>query len=212
MTEKKEVHTTQLMDWLEGKLDTAASADIARAVEQDATLKATAGWLRTFLDVSAVTQLAEPDDTIRRVATAHFRAYAQGKRRPGLVQTLLGALSSDSWQRLSLAGVRHVTLQTTPRQLIFTTTAADVALNIHATHAQAQDDQLHLAGQVFPFGAEEAAAFTVQLLHQEQEIGLTMTDALGKFTFPALAEGVYDLFLTGDNYEIVVPELELAFN
>jgi hypothetical protein len=212
MSEKKELNITVLMDWLEGKLDAAEAAAVAQTVAQEPSLQTTVEWLRQFLHLSTDTVLATPDPTIHKRATEHFRAHARGKQargkeRPGIWQTLVGLLTSDSWQRLSLATVRNVNLHTVPRQLIYTTPAADVALNI-----QARDEQLDLAGQVFPLDEEETAPYTVQLLQMDQELGLSTTDPVGKFSFPSLAEGKYELVLTADAHEIVIESLELALS
>jgi hypothetical protein len=205
VVKKNKIDNSELMDWLEGKLDPAMASAIARAVETDPVLKANADWLREFLNLSAAAQLATPDPVIHQAATERFEAYARGKRRSDPRQTLRALLTSDSWQRLSLAGARQVTLQSAPRQLIYSTPLADIALNV-----QGYDEHLHLYGQVFPTGDEETK-FTVQLTQADRSQALTATDTLGKFNFAALAEGQYNLVLTADSYEIEVGPLEMTW-
>jgi hypothetical protein len=205
VAKNSEINTTDLINWLEGKLDADTAAAVARAVAEQPSLRATADWLREFLHLSATTRLDTPDAAVHRAASAHFRAYARGARRPGLLKTLRGLLVSDSRRLPAPAGARGGTSQTTPRQLIFSTAAADVALNI-----QTHQEQMTLSGQVFPLGDEEAAVYTVQLIRAGQPIGLATTDAVGKFGFLALQEGQYELALTGDRYEIIIDPLEIA--
>lgn len=199
--------TEQLIDWLENRFSPAAAAELAQAVEADPQLQERAAWLREFLQLSAGLVLAEPPAEVRRAATAAFTAYAQAKRSPGILQTLSAMLTSDSWQRLSLAGVRNVTLHTAPRQLIYSSDVADVALNVHA---QSGSQQIDLSGQIFPLDDSEPAGFVVQLLQDGIELRLTASDAAGKFSLAGLPLGQYDLVISGDQAEIELGPLELA--
>ncbi|HNS00950.1 MAG TPA: hypothetical protein PKM78_01035 [Anaerolineae bacterium] len=199
--------TAQLLDWLENRLPAADAEALAQAVQADAQLQATAAWLSDFLHLSAGVVLADPPPQVHRAASAAFAAYAQSKRPPGIVQTLSALLSSDSWQRLSLAGVRHVTLSTAPRQLIYSSDAADVALNIRA---QRDGQGIDLEGQIFPLDETDPAAFVVQLLQEGIERRLTASDAGGKFSLAGLPAGQYELVIGGDRAEIEIGPLELA--
>lgn len=199
--------TAQLLDWLENRLPTAEAAALAQAVQADPQLQEQAAWLREFLQLSAGVVLADPPAQVSQAARAAFAAYAQGKRPPGILQTLSALLTSDSWQRLSLAGVRNVTLHTAPRQLIYSSDAADVALNVHA---QSGSQGIELDGQIFPLDDSDLAGFVVQLLREGVELRLTASDAAGKFNLAGLPPGQYELVISGDQAEIELGPLELA--
>lgn len=199
--------TEQLMDWLENRLSPAAAAELAQAVEADPQLQERAAWLREFLELSAGLVLADPPSEVRRAATAAFTAYVQTKRPPGILQTLSAMLTSDSWQRLSLAGVRNVSLNTAPRQLIYSSDMVDVALNVQV---QSGGRDIDLDGQIFPLDNSEPAGFVVQLLQNGVEQRLTASDAGGKFSLAGLPPGHYNLVISGDWAEIELGPLELA--
>jgi hypothetical protein len=195
------------MDWMENRLPAAEAAAIAQAVEADPQLRERAAWLREFLQLSEGVVLVDPPAEVRRAANAAFAAYAQSQRPPGILQTLSALLTSDSWQRLSLAGVRNVTLQTAPRQLVYSSDAADVALNVHA---QSGSQEIDLDGQIFPLDDSEPAGFIVQLLHDGIELRLAACDAAGKFSLAGLPSGQYDLVISSDHAEIELGPLDLA--
>jgi hypothetical protein len=119
---------------------------------------------------------------------------------------MAATLTSDSWQRPSLVGVRHTGLEAAPRQLVYQTDAADIAVNI-----QARTDKhvFDLIGQVFPTDGSDPDSFAVQLIQQELEVALTYTNAVGKFSFTELAAGIYGIFIRGDQAEIIVADVEL---
>lgn len=197
----------QLMDWLENRLPAEEAAALAQSVQRDPALHQQAAWLREFLQLSAGVVLADPPADVRRAAHAAFAAFAQSKQPPGLLQTFRAMLASDSWQRLSLAGVRNVTLQSAPRQLIYSSDLADVALNIRARGAGPQID---LDGQIFPLDDSDPAGFVVQLLQDGVERRLTICDAVGKFGISGLPAGAYALVAAGDQGEIELGPIELV--
>ncbi len=197
----------QLMDWLEDRLPAAEAAALAQTVAANPQLRDQAAWLREFLQLSAGVVLADPPAEVRRAASVAFAAYAQSKRPPGILQTLSALLTSDSWQRLSQAGVRNVTLHTTPRQLIYSSDVADVALNVQV---QSGGRDIDLDGQIFPLDDSDLAGFVVQLLQDGVELRLTASDAVGKFSLAGLPSGQYELVIAGDQAEIELGPLELA--
>lgn len=201
------LNMTQLMDWLEGRLAEREADAVAAAVQTDESLQATVTWLRAFLELSQSTILIEPPAELIRKATASFRAFAKGKRPSNWLQTLVGTLTSDSWQRPSLAGVRRTGLEAGPRQLIYTTNTADIVLN---TQAGSDKEKFDLRGQVFPIDRADPASFTVQLLRQEREAALTYTNRIGKFTCTDLVAGIYTLIIRGDQAEIILADVELS--
>lgn len=195
------------MDWLENRAPAETAAAVAQAVEADPQLQEQATWLREFLQLSRSVVLADPPAEVRQAANAAFAAYAEARRPPSLLQRLSAALTADSWQRLSLAGVRNVTLHTDPRQLIYSSDLADVALNVQV---QSGGQDIDLDGQIFPLDDSEPAGFVVQLLHDGVELRLTTSDAAGKFSLAGLPSGQYELVIAGDQAEIELGPLELA--
>jgi hypothetical protein len=200
---------TQLLDWLEGKLPQDEAAAIAAAVQTDVAYQAILTWLQTFLNFSRSTVLIEPPAELLQDATIQFRAFAQGKKPTGWLQRMVASLTSDSWQRPSLAGVRRTGLDVAPRQLVYQAHAADLVLNIRAGSDETVFD---LVGQVFPKDEADPASFTVQLTlrGQELEAALTYTNTIGKFNFTNLAPDSYTLIIRGDQVEITVADVDLS--
>ena len=119
--------TTQLMDWLEGRLTEAEREAIMAAIQADESSQAELAWLQDFLKFSGSTVMIEPPAELVEQAVANFRAFARGKQPSGWLQKLVATVTFDSWQRPSLAGVRRTGLDAAPRQLVYQTDAADVA-------------------------------------------------------------------------------------
>jgi hypothetical protein len=194
------------MDWLEGRLAKEEAMTVADAVQAEKSNQATVTWLQSFLDLGKSTVLREPPAELSRAVTANFRAFAQGQQQSTWLQRMAATLTSDSWQRPSLVGVRHTGLEAAPRQLVYQTNAADVAVNIQAgTHQNVFD----LFGQVFPRDGSDPDSFAVQLIHQEREVALTYANNVGKFGFTELAAGIYSIIIRGDQVEITVAPVEL---
>lgn len=200
---------TQLIDWLEGRLPEDEAKVITLAVQADESYQASVAWLRSFLGFSKSTVLTEPPADIAKEAMAYYRAFVQGKRQPGWLQSLVATLTSDSWQRPSLAGVRSMDLDTVPRQLVYTVSTSDIVINIRAG---TDKDTFDLIGQLFPTDGSDPASFTVQLTlrGQELEAALTHTNKMGKFTCTRLPNGVYTLIIRGDQAEITIADVELS--
>lgn len=207
MSTIEHLSTMQLMDWLEERLPAEEAEAIAKAVQEDAAAQQQVAWLRDFLSVSREVVLADPPAGIHQQAHAHFADYAQQKRGPGLVRTFIAALTGDNWQRLTLAGVRNVNLRSEPRQVIYSSELADVALNIQA---QSSGEHFDLEGQVFALEESAAEEFVVQLLQGGVERRLAVSDDLGKFSLAGLPAGVYELLVSSDQGEIEIGPIELA--
>ncbi|MBK8985142.1 MAG: hypothetical protein IPM39_03530 [Chloroflexi bacterium] len=206
MADSRIPDTTQLADWLDGKLSPEETAVLSQHIQANPNLQEQADWLHDFLQISRTTTLINPPPTVRQAATAAFAAYAQAKRPSSRLQNLIATLTADNWQRLSLAGVRNITLGTTPRQLIYSSDLADVALNIQA---QTDGGQIDLNGQLFPLDDSDPGDFIVQLLQDGLERRLDSCNDLGKFSLTGLPAGVYELLLSSGQMEIEIGPLEL---
>lgn len=198
---------SRLVDWLESKLSPEEAAVLGQLIAANPGLQEQVAWLQEFLQISRTTVLADPPATVRQAAHAAFAAYATQERPPGLLRTLIASLVADNWQRPALTGVRNISLHSEPRQLIYSSDLADVALN---AHMQIGSQQVNLDGQIFPLDDSNPADFIAQLLQNGLERGLASTDTLGKFSLTGLTPGHYDLLLSHDGVEIEVGPLELG--
>jgi hypothetical protein len=94
----------------------------------------------------------------------------------------------------------------TDRQLVYSTSYADVALTIQSP---APANSCNLFGQILPTTAEVESSYTVLLLQGGEEKTLAVTAEVGEFLFEEMPEGEYELAIRTDRYEIVIP-LQLA--
>jgi hypothetical protein len=195
-----------LLDWLEGKLEPEETAVFAQQIAATPALQEQAAWLQEFWQLSRTTTLAAPPPTVRQAATAAFAAYAKAKRPSSLLQTLIASLTADNWQRPALAGARNVSLRSEPRQLIYSSDLADVALNAQ----MGSSGRVDLNGQLFPLDDSDPAEFLIQLLRDGVEQRHAFAEDLGKFSLPNLPPSTYSLLLSRPGLEIEIGPLELG--
>ena len=206
----------RLVDWVEGTLGEEEAAVVAADVAQaDDKTQAAVVWLRTFFRASESIVLASPPAKVRDILTRRFEAYAQDRRQPGFLQRLIATLTFDGNRQLVLVGAREVGIQASPRQLVYSTDVADIALSIQPQSADdslrpAQGRLLDVAGQVFPNDDTTPGPFAVQLLQDSTELGLTTTDDLGEFAFTGVPAGTYDIILSNDEAEILISGVEFT--
>ncbi len=201
----------RLLDWVEGRLPEAEAAQVTRQVARaDPSTRELVAWLRAFQKLRHAVILETPPPEVREILRQRFAAYCQEQRPPSIWRRLAGVLLFDSRTQPGLVGLRSQAAQVRPRQLIYTTEVADLALHISQPSQQAG---LDLSGQIFLLDESATASargFVVQLLHGETEMDLTMTDELGEFSFTGLPPGRYDLILGDGHQEIVISEIELT--
>jgi hypothetical protein len=197
---KKKFEYSQLVDWLEGLL----SEEEARAVEEHVDV-ADVAWLRKVFRVMEETVLEPPPPEVRRTLIARFKAYAEGRRTPGLLKRVVATLAFDSGLGAPVS-VRTGTAQDVRKQLIYSTDALAVVLNFWPRYG---DNNLDLEGQVFPREAMELGAISVQLLREEKEVAITATGDFGGFAFESVPPGVYTAILTTDRVEALITPVEL---
>jgi len=208
MTERG-IPAERLADWAEGKLsEEEARAVEARLAEADESTRAEAEWLRAFSRVSEGVVLDEPPEEVREELTRRFEAYAESRWRPGpvsgTVRRLVATLSFEGGARPAF-GVRSAAARESQGQLVYTTGAADIALNFRRRPGEGS---LELDGQVFPADGEPEN-FGVQLLSGATEVATTATDELGEFAFQAVAPGEYQILVSSDRVEILISPVEL---
>jgi hypothetical protein len=95
--------------------------------------------------------------------------------------------------------------QALPRQLIFSCSAVDIALNLHR---RPHDDQIDLSGQIFTNSALTPAGWGVLLIGKGGP-DATHTDELGEFVFEAVPPGEYTISLEFDQLAITMPVISL---
>ena len=206
MPEREEISFERLADWVEGRLSDEEARDVEeRVAAAGEATRAEVAWLRAFAGISEDIVFDEPPPEVREEMTRRFEAYAEGRRSPGLMERLVANLSFDSGVQPAF-GVRAAGSRETQRQLIFTTDAAEIALNVRP---RPRDGSLDLDGQVFPAGDADPASFTVQLLSGTDEVGITATDQLGEFGFQAVSPERYQILVSGDWVEILISPIEL---
>ncbi len=193
-----------LVDWAEGRLPEAEARDIEqRLAEADEATRVEAEWLRDFYRRSKGVIIEGPPAGQRAELAKTFEAYAEGRRQPGPLKRLTATLSFGGGLQ-PLAGVRSA--GGLEGQLVYTTEAADVALNFRRRPG---NGKLDVDGQVFPNDQGEPEAFGVQILRGIDEVGTTATDELGEFSFEGVAPGEYQILLSSEEVEILISPVEL---
>ena len=192
-----------LADWAEGRLPEAEAAAVERRLaEADEATRAEAEWLKTFSRASKDVVLEDPPAGQRAELARAFEDYAAGRRRPGPLRRLVATLSFGGGLQ-PVAGVRSAGAE---GQLVYTTEAADVAINFRRRPG---NGKLDVDGQVLPNDEAEPEAFGVQILSGTDEVGTTATDELGEFSFEGVAPGEYQILLSSEELEILISPVEL---
>lgn len=196
-----------LADWAEGRLpEEEARAVERRLAEADEATRAEAEWLKTFHRASRDVVLEDPPAGQRAELAKAFEAYAEGRealQRPGPLKRFAATLSFGGGLQ-SVAGVRSG--GGPEGQLVYTTEAADVALNVRRRPG---NGKLDLDGQVFSNDKEVPEAFGIQILRGADEVGTTATDELGEFSFEGVAPGEYQILVSSAEVEILISPVEL---
>ena len=208
MAQQEPLTFAHLLDWLEGRLSAEETAVTAHRITQaDPETQETVAWLRHFLQASQKVTAVTLPSPVRQNLRQRFAQYAASHRPPTLWQRLTAALTFDSRQQMSLAGARQVSWQTAPRQLVYSSEAAEIALSIQPGMAEGL---WTVGGQIFPTGGEiDPAVFAAQLLRDGMEFDLTTADDLGEFSFTAVPAATYDLILSSDEAEILINALAI---
>jgi hypothetical protein len=184
--------TTQILDWLEGRLPAAQAATLEAAIESDPQLSRDAAWFRAFIELGEEIVLRSAPPHLAGLLASRFEHYRRTTRRSRL-KVLVATLRLDSALRLGTAGVRSAGGHFGPRHLLYSTDVADIALDIHA---RVGEPALDVMGQLFRAPNVAAESFSVQLLRGDLEVGHSETDDLGEFSFEAITPGEYQFFVT----------------
>jgi hypothetical protein len=204
---ERQVDFGRLADWLEGRL----SADEARSVQEavasaDSDTLAEVAWLRRFFRATEGATMETPPRELEDALVEIFEDHARDRQAPGLFRRVLAELVFDS-NLQPAAGLRAVGGQQARRQLIYRVDAFDLALNFLARDA---DDDLDIEGQVLLREDGEPEPVSVQLLRDDNELALTVTDDLGSFAFQSVAPGGYELVLGAERVEVSVLPVDVS--
>lgn len=206
VVEQGRIGFERLADWVEGRLSEREAREVEERVAADEAARTEVEWLRAFAAMSEDTVLDAPPAEVRQELTRRFEAYAERGHPPGLLRRLVASLSFDSGLEPAF-GVRSAASGEAQRQLIFTTDAAEIALNVSP---RPLDGHLDLEGQIFPSDDADPGSFGVQLLSGTDEVGITATDELGEFGFETVPPGTYQILLGSDRVEILISPIELG--
>lgn len=207
MNKPESIPFSRILDWLEGKLPEDEARAIAEQLPMaDEATQADLAWLREFQAIKGAVKMASPSAEVREVLRRHFADYARPRPPPGLFRRLIADLIFDSRTQPVLAGLRSAAAEGLQRQLIYTTEVAEVALNIQPI---AEGQRLAVTGQVFPTTDAAPEAFSIQLLRQALQAGLTTADELGEFAFDGVPADEYEIILSTAQFEVVIPSVPL---
>lgn len=207
MSKRDDIDFGRLADWVEGRLsEEEADAVAGRIAEGDEETRARAEWLRAFVQASGEIQFSPPPRGVRETLSRRFASQAEAAREPGVLPRIVASLSFDSGLDLAAAGTRTAGAQE-ERQLAFTTDVAEVVLDVMPRPG---GKSLDLGGQIFPSGEESPDNFTIQLLRDGTEKGMTASDELGEFAFEDVPYGEYELVLGTRQVEVLIPRFELS--
>jgi len=201
----------QILDWLEGRSSAQAAAMVAAQVAgADAALQAQVAWARAFLQLGEAVIVEAPPSALhqklQQLFVEHRRQKQAAEAETGFLQRLVAALTFDSFLQPGLAGVRS-TQMLDLRQLVYSTEVADVALNVRRERALGNHT---IAGQLLPTSDLDPATVSVQLLQNDREARITLADDLGEFIFMELPAGEYQLILSADQLELLLPPFILG--
>lgn len=212
MPEKNRPDFEKLADYAEGRLPEAEAAAIARQIEQsDDETRSDARWLAAFTRISGELALDSPPARVRRDLEAAFDERFAVEEKPrfsasGLFEKITASLTFDSDSQAAF-GVRSAGMPSSEaqRQLAYETRLADISVSIQPRPGAKFD----LLGQVLPTGDEDPEDFTVQLVEEGVEVGITAADDLGEFTFAGIGSGSYRIIFATPEAEISTPEFTL---
>jgi hypothetical protein len=206
MTQHAMSHTNHLtfmtlLDWLEGRLTDVEAARVSeKLAASDADTQNELAWLRALLSVGGDVTLQAPPERIRQELLRRFRA----RDRIGAPTSMshVASLSSDSQQRVGVRGA-----SSGPRQLVYSSSVADVVINLQSD----ADGRVDLLGQIFPNDSASSAmhGFVVQLLKNGRDAGIVDANDLGEFSFSGLKKDRYDLVVSHADVEIQLGAIDI---
>lgn len=178
-------------------LDGESNDEIAQS--SDALLSDDARWLRAFQHMSE--QIALP--VLRNETRAALLALVKKgtPAGPSMWQRIVSSLKFDSHAGMPVAALRSG--QSFARQLQYSSPALDIALDIVA-----EDGKATVNGQLL-FNQDIDASCSIQLLQNDRDVAMTVSDAFGQFELIGLQSGYYQLVVNHADFEVLVDKLSL---
>lgn len=203
MDERQRPQFEKILDWLENKLTEEEAQLLAEQLAQaDEESLEDLRWLQSFLQLSEEIILTSPPPEVRASLSRRFKVHIEQDQPKNFLQRIRASLTFDSCAQMAAAGLRSAGADALERQLVYTTGIAQIALYILPA---AKTEHYNILGQVFPLIDIQVDAFSIQLLREMIEAGLTVSDDLGEFSFKDVHEGNYDIILSTDRHEVVIP-------
>ncbi|MBV7332651.1 hypothetical protein KFU94_31365 [Chloroflexi bacterium TSY] len=211
MNKNVDLSFERLMDWLENRLDAEEADQIAQIIQNAGDdPRDDLDWLQAFQQIRERIILAPLPTAVRSAVDDRFVEYTQQseqmENKPGFFSRLQGTLTFDSALQPATEGIRSVNAAQM-RQLIYSATPLDIAINLQP---DPRYGHTNLLGQLLSNRTDiKLDQFSVQLLQNEREVGITMADELGEFRFDALQSGEYCLYLGGQQSDVELPPFEI---
>jgi hypothetical protein len=197
--QRNHIATEDLLEYAEGRLETAAAARVRGHLEAgcERCARELALWQRSLVALQADRQPGPPEWVVRRAVTLGL----QLEPTPTLWQRVVANLAFDSRLQPALAGARD--LNVASFQLLYEAEGTDVDLFCEPAPTGWQ-----LTGQALP--AEGAGGSWTVLTRGPEGEREVAADSLGIFRLEVLSPGTYELTLRGGEREIVLENVELA--
>jgi hypothetical protein len=197
----KKPEFAELVDWIEGRLAPHLAEKVGALVAADAGLQETADWIRSFFQTRTETIWAAPPAETRDNLRRRFAAHTAENRPRGLLKRLTAALTFDSQTQFAAGGTRSAA-DMTERQVVYSTSYIDVALTLQSPP---RSDTFKMFGQILPTSTEAGSDHSVQLFQIGVERAFMVAAEVGEFVFEEILVGEYELVVSSDRYEILIP-------
>ncbi len=189
-----------LLDWLEGRLDSAEATAVEEAVAAgDARSRATVAWLERFLAATRAPSAPEVPQIVRQNLRRAFKdRHHAGPKEQGPPRELTASLIFDSRRDLALVGMRGDGGLDDVFHLAWTTPEADLVLDVRRLGTS----RVRLDGQVLLAGEDTATVFEASARGDGFAERTVDGDELGRFSLASVPDHASELRVT--NGELVV--------
>ncbi len=194
----------ELLDWIEGRLDTSDAAAMAARVEvADEETRRTVAWIERFMEQGRAMPLPTPPPIVRQRLRQVFKAHSEP---PLTVETILTGLVFDSRKGRELVGVRGPASTDDRFHLGFECAEGYVMLDV----APAAGGEMDIDGQVL-LASIGPPVFDAVARHAAGDRSSSLGDTFGRFSLAAVPASASSLELSNGEVVLVVP-LELEPN
>ncbi len=196
----------ELIDWMEGRLDPATDARVAKAVAAagaDSRTARTVEWLQGFLELARSAPVYDVPPIVRQNLRQHFQHRTQARaqvQRPPFEQDAF--LIFDSRRELAPSGVRGVADVGKTWHLAFTTEHADVMVDVR----RISEYLVRLDGQVLlSETAEGGPVFEAEILGNDVRERTVDGDEFGRFRLSSVPDTATELRMSNGVTLITAP-------